>query len=47
MEKQTGVDGIPIELVKCLDDGKKEILSYATRIIRIHGNGVTTCTDEM
>ena len=25
--KATGVDGIPIELVKCLGEGKKEILS--------------------
>ena len=30
--KATGVDGIPIELVKCLGEGKKEILSLCNKI---------------
>ena len=30
--KTTGVDGIPIELVKCLGEGKKEILSLSNTI---------------
>ena len=30
--KATGVDGIPIELVKCLGEGKKEILSLCNLI---------------
>ena len=31
-EKATEVDGIPIELVKCLGEGKKEILSLCNKI---------------
>ena len=30
--KATGVDGIPIELIKCFDEGKKEILSLCNKI---------------
>ena len=30
--KETGVDGIPIEFVKCLGEGKKEILSLYNKI---------------
>ena len=30
--KATGVDGIPIELVKCLGEGKKEIMSLCNKI---------------
>ena len=30
--KATGVDGIPIELIKCLGEGKKEILSLRNKI---------------
>ena len=53
MVKATGVDGIPIELVKCLGEGKKEILSLRNKIYkegewpwRIHGDGFTTNTEE-
>ena len=31
-EKTAGADGIPIELVKCLGEGKKEILSLCNKI---------------
>ena len=30
--KATGVDGIPIELIKCLGEGKKEILTLCNKI---------------
>ena len=30
--KATGVEGIPIELVKCLREGKKEILSLCNKM---------------
>ena len=30
--KATGVDGIPIELAKCLGEGKREILSLCNKI---------------
>ena len=35
--KAIGVDGIPIELVKCLGEGKKEILSLCNRIYKMDG----------
>ena len=32
--KATGADGIPIELVKCLGEEKKEILSLCNKIYK-------------